>query len=1743
MDFRQFELLARQPSAALRERRTFWGLSKRALALLLANMMFWQPLVAMADGVVPNGPGTSVGQAGNGVPIVNIAAPNGGGLSHNTFNDYNVGQQGLILNNATDRTQATQLGGIILGNPNLNGRSANVILNEVNGGSPSQLRGYTEVAGQSAHVIVANPYGVTCNGCGFINTPKATLTTGKPVIEHGQLQRYQVEQGSVAIEGAGLNASNIDQFEIITRSAKVNAQIQAKHLAMVTGANDVDARTLDATARTANPENAPQLAIDASALGGMYANTIKLVGTEAGVGVKLDGQMIASGGDMQIDANGQLRMAEASAAKGSMAINAASLDAQGAVYAGKELKVRTQGDLTNRTSLSAGERVDLASGARLTNQGVIEAGVNADNSRNANGDLQITAQHLDNRGKNLLASGTLNATVTQALDNQGGTLSGQRQVTVNAGSLDNRNKGKLASSSGSVEATVSGELRNSGGGTLVSQQTLSAKAAKLDNSDGGILSSAGEQHLVVSDLLNNAQGGLIDSGAALTLNAMTLGNAGGGINAVEALRITAHSLDNSGGKLAGKGEVNLTLLGALTNTQGKLSSAGPLRLEGSAAVSNHGGQIVSDGLMSLFASSLVNTQGTLQSQGLLSLNTGDITNDGGRITAQAGDVHITAGNVDNREGGLYAKGLVKVSANDFGNSGQVAGQQVDFDLSGALNNRQGIIESDSSLAIKAASLDNQAGQLRTLGRTGNTRFAIGGLLDNRSGTLESASHDLGLGAGSFLNAGGSLLHVGLGTFDIATGTVTGAGGSIVTHGSLALNADSWSNSSVIQAGRLTVNVGNFSQTAAGQLLAGQALLGSGGTWVNDGLIASDGSLSLDLDGGYSGNGRLSSRDTLGLSASQLTLGSAASLAGGADTSVQVAGQLNNAGRITTAGNLGLSAAGVHNQGTLGATGNFTLGTGALSNERGLLFSGRDMALRVNSLTNSYADVYSLGSLTIDRDGQGGLASSIVNRSGSLQSDGAMSLAAASIQNLRAVLETSDQGAYTARISEVACIEGYNAGDCSGKRNHVWEIVQRDKFEVTEASAASSITTGSHLTIKGGELLNSSSTIAAAGNLLVTVDNLTNSGVQTGETETTRIFMSARTRNGGAWYDAANAFNSQYWFQNPGYNPNNLAGLQGAMAGFIGMTETEWVSLGSRRTLAVGDQRYAGVIQAGGTVSINAANGIDNSVVRPGYSYIGSGARTDTSAPGTAFSTRISLNQQLPPDLAQQQLNPLALPDFTLPEGQNGLFRLTGDSANAVIGSGIGSSSHKYLIETNPALTDLKQFMSSDYLLANLGYDPDDSAKRLGDGFYEQRLIQQALVARTGQRFLDGQTSDEQLFKHLMDNAIQSKQQLDLALGISLTSAQVAALTHDIVWLENAEVNGEQVLVPVLYLANANHRLAANGALIAGSDVNLIAGQQLDNVGTLRASNSLSAQAGGNLVNSGLVEAGKRLDLQAGNDLVNKAGGIIAGRDVSLTATQDVLNERTLTSHQSSNGSYAQQRDFVDNAARVEATNNLVVNAGRDVLNRGGALASGGDTHIKADRDVSLSSVAQRVSNDHGVRHNNSSVTQNGSSVQAGQDLTISAGRDVTAIASQVEVKRDLAMTAVGDLSLVSAANEQHSATKTRKVTAQDDRVTQVASTVTAGGNLNLRAGEDLTLVASQAKAGKEAYLYAGNDVELLAAHDESYSYYKKKKEGSFGKSSMRMTESASSIAVSSLVEGAQGVDLVAKRDVNVQVCR
>ncbi|WP_235557497.1 DUF637 domain-containing protein, partial [Pseudomonas aeruginosa] len=957
--------------------------------------------------------------------------------------------------------------------------------------------------------------------------------------------------------------------------------------------------------------------------------------------------------------------------------------------------------------------------------------------------------------------------------------------------------------------------------------------------------------------------------------------------------------------------------------------------------------------------------------------------------------------------------------------------------------------------------------------------------------------------------------------------------------------------------------------------------------------------------------RATSLGDFALNAASLDLGNAASLAGGANVTLGAGNLLVNRGRITAAGDLVASAASLNNYGTLGGGGNLRLNAPALLNERGLLFSGADMTLRAGDITNLYGDVYSLGRLDIARDDAGNRAASLRNLSGVIESGKDFSLRASLIENRRAVLE-SKSGLYTAKMEQTACIEGVNAGDCSGKRNAIWTITQRDKTEVTASSAMGQLLAGGDFAIDGGTLNNLSSLIGSGGNLTANLEVLDNQGLETGELETIRVLRTARGGDIGGIDQKSRNFTNLYWYQSANFDPARAGEIPAALNAILSdwSFEYEFPSKGPT-PISSGDQSYAAVIQAAGDVTVNASTRIDNGVTRPGYTFVGSGRQVgDSAVGGSGVSVVVPLTSQLPPDLARRQVNPVTLPGFSLPQGDNGLFRLSsrfaedgngsaalgagadrtqggsgvsvgqqgaGNAAGTWQGQGVRvdglagaanvqgqggstlggslpgvarvqgvpgnatpSASHKYLIETNPALTELKQFLNSDYLLSGLGMNPDASKKRLGDGLYEQRLIRDAVVARTGQRYIDGLSSDEALFRYLMDNAIAYKDKLQLQLGVGLSAEQMAALTHDIVWLEEVEVNGEKVLAPVVYLAQAEGRLAPNGALIQGRDVKLVSGGDLHNVGTLRARNDLSATAD-NLDNSGLIEAGKRLDLLAGDSIRNRQGGVIAGRDVSLTAlTGDVINERSVTRYDSALDGRTWERSFADSAARVEAANSLNVQAGRDIANLGGVLQSRGDLSLDAGRDVTVAAVEDRQGQTRWSTSRLQSVTQLGAEVSAGRDLNVSAGRDLSAVASALEARRDIALSAGRDVTLAAAANEEHAYSKTRKVTYQEDKVAQQGTRVDAGGDLAINAGQDLRLIASQASAGDEAYLVAGDKLELLAANDSNYYLYDKKKKGDFGRKETRRDEVTDVKAVGSQISSGGDLTLLSGGDQTYQ---
>ncbi|MGF6706417.1 DUF637 domain-containing protein [Pseudomonas frederiksbergensis] len=1927
MDVHQLAFLSRQPSAAVAPRTHFLGMPKRLLALLLANVMFWQPIWAQAEGIAVSGnTQTGIGQAGNGVPVINIAAPNGAGLSHNQFKDYNVGRQGVILNNATNAVQNTQLGGHILGNSQLGGRAAGTILNEVNGGSPSQLNGYTEVAGRSARVIIANPYGVSCNGCGFINTPRVTLSTGKPVLDgSGKLDHFEVDGGSITIDGMGLDAANVDQFDLITRSAKINADIHARQLNVITGANNVNADSLATTPRAARDADKPQLAIDAAALGGMYANTIKLVGTEQGVGVKLAGNMAASAGDIQIDAGGHLSMAQTSA-QGALRVNAQSVELTGKAYAGS-VDVRTPGELVNRQSLAARNRIDI-NVDKLSNSGVIAAGIEADNSRNTTGDLSITSPSVTNTGS-LEASRSLSIRASTTLTNQGvvqgaavdltsarvtnqgaaARIVGERSLvittpaivnlagvirfgagqaaslqldsldnregliqvlggslTITARQLDNRGgqidagglivdtttldnrAGLLSASAGNAQVNTRGRFDNTSG-TLQAQNQLSVTSQEVINQRGRLLAVNGDLDLKASSLDNQlgsvlgtkvsirAPGGQVDNrggkivGERIDLNASGLDNSNAGLLAAGAqgmslifdpaaikaqllnnkghiqsdggLLLQGGWLDNSAGTVLGKtiqvdaqrlinngkgalvsngGDVVLNVSNLLSNLTGVIDAGNnTATVTGASLIDNQGGTIRGQRL-NLQASTLLNGQkgqlvagsggltyrgnqlnnsgGVILADGglaSLKLGKGSIGNLGGTI--QGDTVEVTAGSLDNssdgikagmiaslagelkltvdsltsRAGKLFAKTALVFKGSTLDNSGgQLSGNTVDL-TADQLTNQGGLIESNTWLALQGGTLDNSAsGRIRALGNNVSTlrvstddisTLDFSDTVNNHNGTIEVGNSSFSFKSSTLDNRTGTLEHANTGLFTLHLDRLTGAGGDIT-----GLGSGDWNFGAVNGLGHaqlneaLTYTSDSLTLQSGDRMASSTALVLNLGSLSNGGELLSDGDLTLNLTGDLSNSGRLSAQKMLAITAHDVRQ-NGGRMGAGTDTRLNLSGTLDNLGYLTARQNLRIDAAQIDNHGTLGAQGKVNLtATGGITNGADtLLFSGGDMTLRASSLLNWYGDLYSAGNLSfagID----GAAAQSFRNLSGTVESQGNISLHAVSLENAKAEFELDQQ-----RVSGTlkwACSQ-HCGGHDSFKRG--WITIGQTFIErAIKDSASARLVAGKDLNIQASSVQNRYSLLAANNNLTIIADDLLNQGASTRTGQNTIVIRTPRRISTGYW-------DQMEYVDVPAFNAAVAAGNYDDARFELLKSRSSDSRFQERSNVTVWtdnpEPTYAATIQAGATVNLNVTRTVQNGTLHEntleqltgtlGDDQTGVGVgevniNLTPQATGAAAVTPAAVQpiERIAADGSVQtvfkpvdysglpftSVDPTAGPNFQTPKGDYGLFIKNPDPTS------------RYLIETNPNLTNLSQFFGSDYLLKLLNVNADSTWRRLGDGLYEQRLIRDAVLAKTGQRFLaGGLTSDYEQYRYLMDNALASKDALRLSLGVSLTGEQVSALTHDIVWMENRIVDGQKVLVPVLYLAQADTRNVRGSSLIQGRDLNLFTGGDLVNVGTLRAGNNLNVQSAGSVYQGGLVEAGNDLQILAQDSIRNAMAGEIRASQVSLVALKgDIINDRTAIQVRDGSG----MRTLTDAGSSISARENLAVAAGRDLTNHG-ALSSGGNATLTAGRDINLAAKTDTSEkhefSDGGHKSSITTDVKNlAATVTVGGNLNMKAGQDVNVIGSTATAGKDLNVQAARDLNIVSVSDMHNVEGKEKhgkkRIKTSDDQTTQVASVLTAGRNFTSQAGRDTTIVASKISAGNEAYLYSGDRLNLLAAQNSTYTLYDMKEKGGWG---------------------------------------
>ena len=471
-----------------RRTKSVHGMFRRAWGRMALRPLAWSLCVGLLgvasaqvvpDRNAPNGEQPTVLGASNGVPVVNIQTPSPGGVSRNAYQQFDVDRQGAILNNARGAAQ-TQLGGWILGNPHLSGGSARVILNEVHSVNPSQLRGYIEVGGQRAQVVIANPAGIDCDGCGFINANRATLTTGTPQFSGNTLDAYRVRDGKVRIFGRGLDASQKDYAEILARSVEINAGIWANQLRVVTGPNTVQASDGSVRCTESAPAGSkPAYALDIAQLGGMYAGKIFLIGTEAGLGVRNAGTLGAQAGDLVVTtAEGRLENRGTLQARGNTQIDAHS-DVQngGVISAGRALHVQTAGTLDNQQGQLNAGRLDIAAQALRNTGGRIEqVGAQA---------LAIRAQTLDNHGQGQIGVAEVPAQPSgSASAGPASGPSGTGSQTVPGGNGANRdaNDQPALPALADGQITIAETLDNSGG-TVRAGGAISAQAARLSTTE------------------------------------------------------------------------------------------------------------------------------------------------------------------------------------------------------------------------------------------------------------------------------------------------------------------------------------------------------------------------------------------------------------------------------------------------------------------------------------------------------------------------------------------------------------------------------------------------------------------------------------------------------------------------------------------------------------------------------------------------------------------------------------------------------------------------------------------------------------------------------------------------------------------------------------------------------------------------------------------------------------------------------------------------------------------------------------------------------------------------------------------------------------------------------------------------------------------------------------------------------------------------------------------------------------
>ncbi|WP_273760849.1 hemagglutinin repeat-containing protein, partial [Bartonella sp. ML70XJBT.G] len=1251
------------------------------------------------------------------------------------------------------------------------------------------------------------------------------------------------------------------------------------------------------------------------------------------------------------------------------------------------------------------------------------------------------------------------------------------------------------------------------------------------------------------------EGGHVLARDGLHINVGSFENVDGLISTQGAVNIVADSVTQAGSIEVERGDLQLTSRGDLSNSgivasngtivlrtqtnlnqtgrivskkRIELSSDGPLTLGETSEIGGYdvalsGGSLTNAGLVEAQGEELtLNSRGDLSNSGIvasngtIALRTQTNLNQTGRIVAQkrvelSSDGTLTLGATS--EIGGYD---VALSGGSLINAGLVEaqGEELTLNSHGDLSN-SGIVASNGTIALRTQTNLNQTGRIvaqkrvelssdgtLTLGATsevGGYDVALSGGILTNAGLVEAQGEEL------TLNSHGDLSNSGIvasnGTIALRTQTNLNQTGRIVAQKRIELSSDG------------TLTLGATSE------VGGYDVALSGGIFTNAGLVeAQGGELTLNSHGLLSNQGTMvggvvdAKLGFLTNSGQFLSQGAFTLVAANHDPLLgQTALVLNASGGVLKSGGaFVLTTDALNNAGILGSGGDAVAlnVSGDMSNS-GLIYAKKSATLSLDGdFINQFGDVIAEDNLII-RGLKGERAGHVINSSGLLEAvSGDMHFDVSALTNIReGGVEVSDKVVSHRFVS--GQWEGTNVKHHQIKEDVDTTIIrQQAHFK----GNAAQILVGRHLTVNAGDIRNSYSLISANGNIEMRGDTLLNEGrdlIETTKivTETHRRKKHCTVLNGGCQWGGIEYYGS---------------------------------TINSKTLMRTYDAVY-GTIEAGGTLDAKLTGYIDNHAVREGGEQVGlsSGNKGLAGVNNTDFGVSkplISLssdNKDLDVKNIDFDVSKPLISDDRLDGIINGLTghkalfapsiqTPTSESIQVSKQDGLSSVQTEltntqkpdvpFLVETRPDFINPSKFLGSDYYLKKIGnYKPEHVFKKLGDAYYEYRLVSEQIFELTGDHTLLDVADPNAQMQRLYDNAIAQQGPLGLELGVPLSPQQIAGIKKDMIWLETHVVNGQEVLVPRVYLApNSSlvqdayeaktQQASLASAHLKGHGVTLEA-EHFTNSGTILSDGVLNVSTTQTLLNDGgFLLSRDVVDLNSQGLFVNSSG-VILGDVITLTA--QTIVDGTAKIRDTNEYGFV---DRIGQQSQIISLQNLNILSLGDLSMNGGQWNSGGSMTVTAGGSATLGSLVLESENKQSLEkghYDAQSSYHHLAQVNSDGDLIIVTGGDLN-LAGKFKAKGDADFTSGGALSAVSEQDfnsfdldlrgkEGDKSKQKNKFREQSTEVTTTKTTIETGGNLSMNAkGGDLTLDAVEAKIGGQTHLKADRKIKFLTNKDQDF---------------------------------------------------